>query len=117
MLREAVTVNGITDLAINKLDILSGFGEIRVATEYEIDGKRTRHFPMTLDELERAQPVYQGYPGWDEDVSSARRVEDLPENARRYVEAIEQMVGVQAALLSVGPGRDETIARSDPLAR
>jgi adenylosuccinate synthase len=114
MLREAVTVNGITDLAMNKLDILSGFDEIPVAVAYRIEGKLTRDFPMTLDELERAEPVYESYPGWSEDVRGARRVEVQPHPARRYVEAVQQMIDVPVAFLSVGPGRDETIELSDP---
>ena len=116
VLREAVVVNGITDLAINKLDILSGFRELQIATAYRIDGKLTHDFPMTLDEITRAEPVYETLPGWGEDVRSVRRVEDLPDNARRYVERIETLVDVQAAFLSVGPGRDEIIAVRDPFA-
>ena len=113
MLREAATVNGITDLAINKLDILSGFEELKVATKYRIDGKLTNDFPMTLDELEKAEPVYDSLPGWSEDVSGVREYDDLPTNARRYVEHVERLVDISAALISVGPGRDATIARSD----
>ena len=113
MLREAVRVNGITDLAINKLDILSGFGELQVATQYRIDGKLTYDFPMTLDELERAEPVYEAQPCWSEDVSGVRSYEDLPGDARRYVEYVERLVDVPAAFVSVGPDRDATIARSD----
>jgi adenylosuccinate synthase len=113
MLREAVTVNGITDLAINKLDILSGFEELEVATKYRIDGKLTNYFPMTLDELERAEPIYETMPGWAEDVSGAREYAELPGNARRYIEFIESLLGVPAAFISIGPGRDATIARND----
>jgi adenylosuccinate synthase len=69
---------------------------------------------MTLGELSRAEPVYETLPGWSEDLSSARRWEDLPDATRRYVERIEALVDVPAELLSVGPGRDATIARSDP---
>ena len=113
MLREAVRMNGITDLAINKLDILSGFEELQVATQYRIDGKLTNDFPMTLDELERAEPVFESVDGWQEDVSGVRAYEDLPGNARRYVEYVERLVDVPAAFISVGPGRDATIARTD----
>jgi len=116
MLRESVCVNGITDLAINKLDILSGFGEIAVATAYRIDGKLSHEFPMTLAEVARAEPVYETLPGWSEDVSTVRRREDLPDNARRYVERIENLIEVPAAFISVGPGRDETIMCTDPFA-
>ncbi len=111
MLREAATVNGLTGLALNKLDILSGLPEIPVATAYRIDGKRTEHMPMTLSELERAEPVYEALPGWDADLTGARTDDDLPDAARRYVARIESLVGVPVALISVGPGRTQTIAR------
>ena len=113
MLREAVTVNGITDLAVNKLDILSGFEELQIATQYRIDGKLTHDFPMTLDELERAEPVFESLPGWREDVSEVREYGALPGNARRYIETIESLVEVAAAFISIGPGRDATISRTD----
>ncbi len=109
LLREAVTVNGLTDLAINKLDILSGFDEIKICTAYDIDGKVTEDFPMTLSEVERAKPVYETLPGWSEDLSGMTSLEQFPDNARRYIERIEAIAEVPAALLSVGPGREETI--------
>ncbi len=114
MLREAATVNGLTGLVINKLDILSGLAEVPIAVAYTIDGKRTDEFPMTLGELSRAEPVYEAMPGWEGDLSGARRVEDLPASARRYVERIEALVEVPVEVLSVGPGRDQTIACIDP---
>jgi len=114
MLREAAVVNGLTGLVINKLDILSGLAEVPIAVAYTIDGKRSDEFPMTLGELSRAGPVYETLPGWDADLSRVRRFEDLPEAARRYVERIEALVDVPVEVLSVGPGRDQTIARSDP---
>lgn len=109
LLREAVTVNGLTDLAINKLDILSGFDELKICTAYDIDGKVTEDFPMTLDEAERAKPVYETLPGWQEDVRGLTALDQFPDNARRYIERIEALAEVPAALLSVGPGREETI--------
>jgi adenylosuccinate synthase len=117
VLREAVTVNGITDLAINKLDVLSGFAELPIATGYRIDDKLTEYFPMTLDEVIRAEPVYEAMPGWNEDLREVRRLEDLPDNARRYIDRIQSLVDVEAAFISVGPGRDEIIEVSDPFAQ
>jgi adenylosuccinate synthase len=114
MLREAATVNGITQLCVNKLDVLAGLDEIKIATAYRVDGKRVHDFPMTLDELERAEPVYESLPGWSGDLSGCRRFEDLPEHARSYVSRIETLVGVPVELISVGPGRDETIFRNEP---
>jgi adenylosuccinate synthase len=114
MLREAATVNGFTALAINKLDILPGVDEIKVATAYRVDGKLSDDFPMTLREIETAEPVYETLPGWTEDLRECRNFEDLPRNAREYVDRIEALVGVPVEILSVGPGRDETIARNEP---
>ena len=114
MLRESAIVNGLTGLAVNKLDVLSGLPEIRVATAYRVAGKLTHDFPMTLDEVARAEPVYETFPGWREDISAVRRFEDLPDAARRYVERVGALAGVPVQLISVGPGRDETIVRQSP---
>ncbi len=114
MLREAATVNGFTQLAINKLDVLSGLPELNIATAYRINGKLTEEFPMTLPELEQAEPVYERLPGWAEDVTGARCYEDLPGDARRYVERVEALAGVPVEIVSIGPGRDETISRAEP---
>ena len=114
MLREAATVSGYTALAVNKLDVLSGTGDIQIATAYRIDGVLTEDFPMTLAEIERAEPVYETHEGWDEDLTGCRRYEELPAAARRYVERVEALVGVPVELISIGPNRDETIARRDP---
>jgi adenylosuccinate synthase len=114
MLREAAMVSGYTGLAVNKLDVLSGTGDIEIATAYRIDGKVTEEFPMTLAEIERAEPIYERHAGWSEDITGCRRFADLPAAARAYVERVEALVGVPVELISVGPNRDETIARSDP---
>ena len=114
MLREAATVNGYTSLAVNKLDVLSGLEEVRIATSYRIDGKLTENFPMTLAEISRAEPIYESYPGWSGDLTGCRRFEDLPNEARDYVNRVEALAGVPVELISVGPGRDQTIARTDP---
>jgi adenylosuccinate synthase len=114
MLREAAMVNGYTALAVNKLDVLSGLDELKIATQYRIDGKLVDEFPMTLAETERAEPVYESHPGWSEDITGCRTFEDLPATAQAYVDRIEALVGVPIELISIGPGRDETIARTDP---
>jgi adenylosuccinate synthase len=111
VLREAAIVNGLTAFAMNKLDILSGLSEIPVATAWRIDGKLVYDFPMTLAEVARAEPVYEAMPGWSEDITGVREYRALPANARRYVERIEALVGVPIDVLSVGPDRDQTIAR------
>lgn len=114
MLREAATVNGYTALAVNKLDVLSELDEVLIATAYTVDGKRTEEFPMTLGEIERAVPIYESHPGWTGDLTGCRRFEDLPQTARDYVDRVQALAGVPVELISVGPGRDETISRTDP---
>lgn len=116
VLREAAIINGFSSLAVNKLDILSGLQEIPVAVAWSIDGKRTAEFPMTLGEVARAEPIYEALPGWEEDLSAMREFSQLPANARRYIERIEELAGVPVDLISVGPGRDQTLARRDPFA-
>ncbi len=114
VLREAAIVNGFTSLAVNKLDVLSGFEEIPVAVQWRIDGKLTTDFPMTLGEVARAEPIYESMPGWTEDITGVREFDALPENARRYIEFIEARVEVPVDLISIGPGRDQTICRRAP---
>ena len=116
VLREAAIINGFSSLAVNKLDILSGLPEIPVAVAWSIDGKRTAEFPMTLGEVARAEPIYEALPGWEEDLSGMREFAQLPANARRYIARIEELAGVPVDLISVGPGRDQTLARRDPFA-
>jgi adenylosuccinate synthase len=114
MLRESAIVNGFTALAVNKLDVLSGLDELKIATAYKVDGKLTHDFPMNLSEIERAEPVYEILPGWSEDITGCRDFESLPATARDYVNRVEALAGVPVELISVGPGRDETIARTEP---
>jgi len=111
VLREAAIVNGFTSLAMNKLDILSGLPEIPVATAWKIDGKLTSDFPMTLEEVARAEPIYEAMPGWSEDITGVRSYDRLPANAQRYVERIQALLGVAIDVISVGPDRDQTITR------
>ncbi|MEW5847325.1 MAG: adenylosuccinate synthase [Myxococcota bacterium] len=109
-LRRAVRLNGVDCLAVTKLDILSGLKPLKVAVAYEVDGKRVEEYPADTEELARAKPVYIDMPGFDGDVTGARRLEDLPPNARAYVEWIARELGVKLALVSVGAGRGEEIA-------
>ncbi len=113
VLREAAIVNGFGSLAVNKLDILSGLREIPLATAWRIDGKLTNDFPMTLAEVTRAEPVYEMMAGWEEPLDGVRELARLPDAARRYLERIEALVEVPIDVVSVGPGRDQTIARRD----
>jgi adenylosuccinate synthase len=109
MLRYACDVNAFTDLALTKLDILSGLDEIKIAIAYEIDGERVDYPPATVSELERAQPVYETLIGWQADVTAARKLDDLPAAARDYIQRITELCGVRVSMISVGPERDQFI--------
>jgi adenylosuccinate synthase len=111
-LRYAVAVNSVTSIMLNKLDILSGLDEIRLCVAYEIDGQRIEAWPAGADLLERARPIYERFPGWDEPIHDVRALADLPENARRYVSALEETAGAPIVLVSVGPERTQTIERA-----
>jgi adenylosuccinate synthase len=113
--RYAVRVNGLTDLFLTKLDVLSGFPEVPVCVGYEIDGERLDDMPMTQTGFHHAKPVYEALPGWDEDITKARTLEELPYAARRYVERIEELSGTPVSAVGVGPGRDETLVLREML--
>jgi adenylosuccinate synthase len=110
VVRQAVRLNGLTSLAVTKLDVLTGFKKLRVCVAYELDGKRIEDVPASAAALGRAQPVYEELPGWDEPLARARTVDDLPENARRYIKCLEDLTGTGAVMISVGARREDTIS-------
>ncbi|MGH2511483.1 MAG: adenylosuccinate synthase [Candidatus Limnocylindrales bacterium] len=111
-LRFAVAVTSVSSIMLNKLDILSGLDEICLCVAYELDGRRVEAWPSSAEQLARATPVYERFPGWAEPIHQARTLADLPENARRYVSALEAAAGVPIVLVSVGPERTQTIERA-----
>jgi adenylosuccinate synthase len=107
--RYAARINGVTDFALTKLDVLTGYEKVPVCVGYRVDGAVHSEMPMTQTEFHHAEPVYEEFPGWDDDISKARSLADLPDNARAYVEAIEAMTSVPISVIGVGPGREESI--------
>jgi adenylosuccinate synthase len=114
VLRHAVRANGITSLALLKLDVLTGLPEVRVCVAYKARGRELREFPASVREVEVCEPVYQTLKGWDTPIAQARSFEDLPTAARDYVRWIEDALEVPADLIGVGPERDATIERANP---
>jgi adenylosuccinate synthase len=110
-LRYAQQINGFTELAITKLDILSGFETIKVCVAYELDGQQIEAYPTGLTVLARCQPVYETLPGWRQDISNVRGFADLPNRAQDYVRFIEERTGTKASYIGVGPGREQTLCR------
>lgn len=113
--RYASRVNGITDYFLTKLDVLSGLETVPVCVAYEVDGRRVDEMPMTQTDVHHAVPVYEELPGWFEDISGCRSFDELPANARAYVEYLEGIIGARVSAIGVGPGREQTIVRHDVL--
>jgi adenylosuccinate synthase len=111
--RYAVRVNGLTDFFLTKLDVLTGWEKIPVCVAYEIDGKRFAELPASQSDFHHAKPIYEYLAGWTQDISSARTLEELPENARRYVKYLEEISGAPMSAIGVGPGRNQTIVVKD----
>ena len=115
VVKQAVTINGMTDLAITKIDILSGYESLPVCIGYRINGQVYDTVPASLSDYEKAEPIYRQFPGWKEDISHVRRYEDLPKECRDYVEFIQEYCGVKICLVSVGPDRESNIILSELL--
>ncbi|TMR24693.1 adenylosuccinate synthase [Nonomuraea turkmeniaca] len=107
--RYATRINGITDYFLTKLDVLSGLERIPVCVAYEVDGVRHDEIPMTQTDFHHATPIYEEFPGWQEDITSAKSFDDLPPNAQAYVRTLEEMSGAPISAIGVGPGRDQTV--------
>jgi len=113
--RYSARINGITDFVLTKLDVLTGLTEIPVCVAYEVDGVRFDEMPVNQSDFHHATPIYESFPGWTEDISSARTFAELPANAQNYVHAIENISGARFSAIGVGPARDEIIAIHDLL--
>jgi adenylosuccinate synthase len=114
--RYAARVNGVTDFVLTKLDVLTGLEKVPVCVAYDVDGTRHDEMPVNQTDFHHAKPVYEEFPGWWEDISGARTLDDLPANARSYVQAVEAMSGARISTIGVGPGRDESVVVHDLLA-
>ncbi|CCI84400.1 adenylosuccinate synthetase [Lactobacillus pasteurii DSM 23907 = CRBIP 24.76] len=113
-LRHAKRVAGITGLSLNLLDIFSGFDTVKVATAYELDGKEIDYYPASLKELDRCHPIYEELPAWQEDITQVKSWDELPENAKKFLNRIVELVGVPLVTVSVGPDREQTIVLKNP---
>ncbi|MCE5090724.1 adenylosuccinate synthase [Staphylococcus devriesei] len=108
VLRHSRRVSGITDLSINSIDVLTGLDTVKICTAYELDGEEITEYPANLDQLRRCKPIFEELPGWKEDITSCRTLEELPDNARKYLERISELCNVKISIFSVGPDREQT---------
>jgi adenylosuccinate synthase len=111
--RYAARINGVTDFVLTKLDVLTGLETIPVCVAYEVDGVRVEEVPVSQSDFHHAVPIYEEFPGWQEDITGVRRFEDLPQTAQDYVLAIEKISGARISAIGVGPGRDAIVVRHD----
>jgi adenylosuccinate synthase len=111
-----VRINGMTGMAITKMDVLNNLETIRICTAYSYRGELLEEFPSDLDVLRECKPVYEEMEGWQTDICAAVSLTDLPRNARVYLEKLEQITGCPIVLVSVGPRRDQTIQIKNPFA-
>jgi adenylosuccinate synthase len=113
-LRMASRVNGMTGLAVTKLDVLGGAGKVKVCVGYRVDGKPRDEIPLDPDEIRRAEPVYEALDGWGEETQRMRHLDELPASARRYLRRMEALASVPLHIISLGPERGETIVLRNP---
>jgi adenylosuccinate synthase len=113
--RYSARINGVTDFVLTKLDVLTGIKEIPVCVAYDVDGKRFDEMPVNQTDFHHATPIYENFPGWTEDISTARTFADLPKNAQDYIVALEKISGARISAIGVGPARDAIIVRHDML--
>jgi adenylosuccinate synthase len=111
--RYASRVNGFTDYVLTKLDVLSDLEEIPVCVAYDVDGGRVEEMPLTQSDFHHATPIYETFPGWQEDITGVRTFEDLPVNAQNYILALEKLSGTRMSVIGVGPDREQSIVRYD----
>ena len=111
VVRYATRINGLTDICLTKLDVLTGYETIPVCVAYEVDGARTEEMPLDQAGFAKAVPVYEELPGWTEDISQCRTFEDLPANAQAYIARLEELSRCRIQSIGVGAGRDATIVR------
>ncbi len=109
VVKDSARINGLTALAITKLDVLTGLDKLKICVEYELDGERIQARPASLSAMARCKPIYKELDGWKEDISGARKLSELPSEAKTYLKEIEEITGVPISLVSVGPAREETI--------
>jgi len=114
MMKDSIRYNGLTSLSMTKLDVLTGLETIKVCVSYDIDGEKIDYMPASLKDLARCKPVYKEFPGWEEDISTARSMDDLPEQAKNYIKSLEEIMEVPFSIISIGPMRDQTIEVRNP---
>ena len=109
IVKSAVRVSGLTSLAVTKIDTLAGLDKLKICVGYKFNGEIIDYFPASLEDLAKCEPVYEEFDGWDDSVADARSYDEIPENAKKYLERISEFTGTRISIVSVGPKRDQTM--------
>jgi adenylosuccinate synthase len=114
VLKDSARLNGLTGLAITKLDVLTGVNPVKICVAYDAGGVRKETIPATIQELEKCRPIFEEMPGWSDDIRQVRRWQDLPAATQNYLKRVQELVGVPIQIVSVGPDREETMVVQNP---
>ena len=114
LVRQSIIISGINGIALTKLDVLDELNEIKMCVKYEINGKEIDYLPAAVDDQLKVKPFYKTFPGWKTSTKSIRNLEDLPDNAKIYIDAIEDFVGAKISSISTSPEREDTILLENP---
>ena len=114
LVRQTIKISGINGIALTKLDVLDELDEIKMCVEYELDGKKIKYLPAAVEDQLKIKPIYKTFPGWKQSTSGSKNIEALPENAKKYIYAVEDFIGAKISSISTSPERDDTILLEDP---
>ena len=114
LVRQTIKISGIDGIALTKLDVLDELDEIKICIQYELNGKKIEYFPAAVEDQLKIKPVYKTFPGWKTSTSGIKNIDDLPDNAKKYIFALEAFVGAKICSISTSPERDDTILIENP---
>ena len=114
LVRQTIKISGIDGIALTKLDVLDELDEIKMCVEYELDGKKVDYLPAAVEDQLKIKPVYKTFPGWKTSTNGIKNMEALPENAKKYIYAVEDFIGAKVSSISTSPEREDTILVENP---
>ena len=114
LVRQTIKISGIDGIALTKLDVLDALDEIKMCVEYELDGKKINYLPAAVEDQLKIKPIYKTFPGWKTPTNGIKNIEALPENAKKYINALEHFIGTKISSISTSPEREDTILLENP---
>ena len=114
LVRQTIKISGIDGIALTKLDVLDELDEIKMCIEYELDGKKIDYLPAAVEDQLKIKPIYKTFPGWRTSTNGIKDMDALPENAKKYIYAVEEFIGAKVSSVSTSPERDDTILVENP---